>query len=169
MKNDVFYTNIILVFIPLLCGVGFIYLAYIRKKAIERTLESIYKSVPMEVLEVGIFPNYLYGETVAGPLEERTSMILTRYRYIWNGKVYESCMVFPLEIEWIKPRISLFSLFEDLKAKRLNRCFVDSLNPSRAVLFRGWSPYLKQNIIGIFASGILFLFICALLVYFLFL
>ncbi len=100
-------------------------------------------------------PNYFYGETVLGPLDERTSIVLTRYKYTWNGKIYESQKVFPLEIEWMKPRISLFSLFEDLKAKRLNHCFIDTSMPSQAVLFRGWSPYLKKHIISVFVSGVL--------------
>lgn len=169
MKNDILYTNVVLVLILLLCGVFLIYLSYSRKKIIENTLRTSYKSVPMEVLDVNIVPNYLYGEPVAGPLNERMSIVLTRYRYNWNGRVYESQRIFPLEIEWIKPRISPFLLFEDLKAKRLNKCFVDISNPSQAVLFRGWSPYLKRHIIRVFLSGIFILFISILIVYFLFL
>lgn len=168
MKNDIFYISLVLIL--LLFGIGLIYLAYIRKKVIEQTLEAVYKSVSMEVLKVNIVPNYLYGEAMAGgSLDERTLIVLTRYRYIWNGKTYESQRIFPLEIEWINPRISSFSLFEDLKAKRLNRCFVDIFRPSQAVLFRGWSPYLKWHIIRVFLSGILILLIGILIVYFLFL
>lgn len=164
MKYDILY--IYLVSLLLLWSLGgflIICLAWVRKKAIERTLQASYQCVPMEVLDVNIIPNYLYGDTAIYPLNERNSSILIRYKYTWNGKIYESRRIFPIEMEWMKPRISSFSLLNELKTRHLNKCFVDSLNPSQAVLFRGWSPHLKQHVIGLFISGALIIFVGILL------
>lgn len=164
MKYDSLYIYLVsLLLLWLLGGVSLIWLAWVRKKAVERTLDASYKCVQMEVLDINIIPNYLHDGVAIYPLNERNSFILIRYKYAWNGKIYESRRIFPLEIEWMKPRISSFSLYSNLKAKRLNKCFVDSLNPSHAVIFRGWSPYLKQHVLGVFTSGALVLFVGILL------
>lgn len=158
MTDNVFYIYLVsILLLWLIFGVCLISLAWVRKKTIESTLETNYKPVPMEVLDINIIPTYLHDGNAIYPLNERNSSVLVRYKYIWNGEVYESRRIFPLEIEWMSPRISSFSLFNNLKAKRLNKCFVNSLNPSQAVIFRGWSPYLKQHVFWVFISGILIL------------
>ncbi len=69
MENDFLYAYLLsLLLIWLLGGFILICSAWVRKKAIERTLEASYKSVPIEVLDVNLIPNYLYGGTEIYPL-----------------------------------------------------------------------------------------------------
>lgn len=119
---------------------------------ITRSESNFFRPTQIKILDVNLVHNNL-TENLYGVLNEKSSIVLVRYEYLVNGKTYQSRRVFPLDVEWIKPRISPFSLFEDIKAGRISECYFDVQKPSVALLFPGRSPYLKKNVIGVCASG----------------
>lgn len=155
---------LLLVFALLGIGASLMFFAWHSKKVVDQTLEDVYQMTPMEVVHVNIIPNYFYGDVPVGPLTEKTSAVLVKYRYVFGGHTYEGRRIFPLEIECAKPRISTFTLFEQIKSGQLNHCFVDASMPTRSVLFRGWSPYLKSHVMGVFFSGVI-VFVCGVAFY----
>jgi hypothetical protein len=81
-------------------------------------------------------------------------MVLVHYTYQREGRTFWSRRVFPLDVEWIRPRVPPLKLFEDLKAGRLAHCYVEASNPVNAVIFPGWSPYLRRHVVGVAVSGV---------------
>ena len=136
-------------------GITLILLALNRKRKIELTKSNIYLRSPIKILNVNLIENNSNGEVSIGPLTDKASIVLVKYQYEFQNKIYENHTVFPNEIEWIKPRVSSFNLFEQLKSGQLSHCYINSVNPTEALLFLGWTPYLKQHILGVFSAGVL--------------
>jgi hypothetical protein len=139
----------------LLAGVTLVHRAASSARLIVRTLGPKYVETEMTIRDVNLVPNNLTGEAHVGALSDRTAMVLVRYAYSIGEVTFQSRGVFPLEVEWMKPRIPPLTLFEDLKAQRIRRCFVDAHHPERAVLFLGWTPYLRSHVAGVATAGFL--------------
>jgi hypothetical protein len=90
-------------------------------------------------------------------------MVIVGYGYQVNGRSYVSDAVFPIEVEWFKPRISPLSLIDDIESGRLKSCHVNAQHPSEALLFTGWSPYLRSHVLGVSMSGALLIALSAVL------
>jgi hypothetical protein len=136
-------------------GAALMLLAAFRARSISRTYSPAFVLTPMRVVDVNLVPIDLTGEPVTGALTERTSMVLINYVYTFNGQSFQSRDVFPLRVEWMRPRVSPFKLFEDLKSGRISSCYVDSKRPSHAVIFKGWTPYLRSHVVGVTVGGLL--------------
>jgi hypothetical protein len=109
---------------------------------------------------VNLIPNVNMADvTSSTPLLDKTSMVLVKYRYYYNQEKFESREIFPHHIEYVKPRISAFDLYEELKSGRMSHCYVNSKNPNNSFLFIGFTPYLKNHITGVLATGILITFL----------
>lgn len=148
-----------------LIGITLLTVAIAQARFIERTAH--YAAFPMTVIDVNLVPNNLTGQAVVGALTDRTAMVLVRYAFASEGGQFQARRVFPLDVEWMRPRSPPLLLFEDLKAGRLRTCHVDARRPEEALLFRGWSPYLRSHVLGVGAAGALLLALgCALLAFF---
>lgn len=137
-----------------LVGIVLMVVAVARARYVSCTAGETYLSTPMRVVDANLVPNNLTGEAAAGPPSDRTSIVLVNYTYSVAGSQFQSRDVFPLSVEWMRPRVSPLKLFEDLKAGRVQRCYVDPREPGRALLFTGWSPYLRSHVLGVGAGGL---------------
>jgi hypothetical protein len=136
-------------------GLALVYVARVRARFIHRT-DVMFVPTQMRLLDVNLVPLNVDGVAAGGaPLTDKNSMVIVRYEYWMVGAAYQSRAVFPLNIEWLKPRVSPLGLFENLRCGRVSTCFVDSGRPEDAVLFKGWSPYLRSHICGVAAGGLL--------------
>jgi hypothetical protein len=139
-----------------LIGVLLILCAVRDARYIARTASSEYIPVPMRVLDARLAPLNVDGmTTLPKPLTAKTSMLIVGYTYHIRARSYVSHTVFPMELEWLSPRISSLRLLDDVKAGRLNICHVNKQSPTESVLFPGWSPYLRSHVLGVSASGVL--------------
>lgn len=121
----------------------------------------------MQVLNARLAPLDIDGSAMAtDSLSAKTSMLIVGYGYRVDGRAYVSSAVFPMEIEWLRPRVSAFRLLDDIESGRLRTCHVDRANPSRALLFTGWSPYLRSHVLGVSGSGLLLIVLAGLLFWF---
>jgi hypothetical protein len=136
-------------------GLALVYVAFARARFIDRT-DSMFVPAKISVLDVNLVPLNVDGVTAGGaPLTDKTAMVIVRYEYSMEGVTYQSRAVFPLDIEWLKPRVPPLRLFENLKGGSIHTCFVDAGRPAVAVLFKGWSPYLRSHVRGVAAGGFL--------------
>lgn len=148
-------------------GFGIILRGLDRARYVARTASSAYSTMPMQVLKARLAPLDVDGATMAtDSLSAKTSMLVVSYGYRVEGRAYVSDAVFPMEIEWLRPRVSAFRLLDDIESGRLQTCHVDRANPSRALLFTGWSPYLWSHVLGISGSGLLLVVLAGLLWWF---
>ncbi len=130
---------------------------------VARTLR--YLPAPMRVDGIEMAPNYLYGEY--GGANENGCFVRVRYFYVVDSKDYCSKSVFPLEVEWIRPRKKPLDIYFDIKNGNIVECFYDPKNPRRAVLYRGWTTYLMWHCAGVFSGALIVLgatvFLCWLI------
>lgn len=144
-----FFPQIILVFF----GVAMIFNGVLSFIKIKNTLNKNFQKVKMEVIEVNLIPNSQMIDSISTPLLDKTSMVLVKYRYYYNQEKFESREIFPHHIEYMKPRISAFDLYEKLKSCRISHCYVNVLHPNNSLLFIGFTPYLKKHIAGVSVAG----------------
>jgi len=139
-----------------LLGLAIILRAASRARYISRTASSAYITVPMQVLNCRLAPLNIEGSEIAtDQLTATSSMVIVGYGYRIDGKAYGSEAVFPMKNEWLKPRVSPQRLMDDLESGRLRNCHVNVEHPAEALLFTGWSPYLRSHVLGVAASGLL--------------
>jgi hypothetical protein len=148
-------------------GAAIVLRAFSRARYISRTASPAYAAVPMQLLNFRLAPLTVDGTEIAtDQLTVKSSMVIVGYGYRVNGKSYVSDAVFPMEIEWFKPRLSARRLMDDLESGRLRSCHVSVRHPSEALLFTGWSPQLRSHVLGVALSGILLVVLSAVLYWF---
>jgi hypothetical protein len=147
-----------------LIGVVLILRGLGHARYIARTATDAYVTVPMRVLNFRLAPLVVDGSEIAtDQLTEKRSMVMVGYGYRVNGTAYVSDTVFPMEIEWFRPRVSPLRMLDDLESGRLRCCHVNLKHPSEALLFTGWSPHLRSHVLGVSASGALLIALSAVL------
>jgi len=109
--------------------------------------------VPFQLEIARLIPGGATGETVAGPIDPDQASVLVHYRYAFAGRHYLGRKVFPLDVEWVSPRVSALVVYDALLSGKLHSCYVDSTRPDHAVLYLGWSPYLRKHTNGLWGSG----------------
>jgi hypothetical protein len=134
-----------------------------HSRYVSRTASPAYLSVPIQVQSFRLVPLKVDGSEIATDQSSARSMVLVTYGYRVDGAAYVSNAVFPMEIEWLKPRISALRLMDDLESGRLRNCHVDVKLPSKAVLFTGWSRHLRSHVLGVFGTGLLLVVLSAAL------
>lgn len=156
----------LLAFLAIL-GTTIVIRALRRAQYIRRTASCAYVSVSMQVLDFRLAPLAVDGAGLAtDPSTNDSSMVMVGYRYRVDGKTYVSDAVFPMKIEWLNPRVAALRLMDDLESGRLHSCHVDVRQPSEALLFTGWTPYLRSHILGVFMSGVSLIALSAVLCWF---
>jgi len=134
---------------------------------ISLTASPAYVKVPMQVLNFRLAPLKVEGSEIAtDQLTATSTMVIVGYGYRISGKAYRSEAVFPMKNEWLKPRVSALRLMDDFESGRLQNCHVNVKNPSDALLFAGWSPYLRSHVLGIAMCGLLCIFLAISLYWF---
>lgn len=150
-----------------LLGFAIVLRATNRARYISRTASPTYITVPMQILHFRLAPLNVEGSEIAtDQLTATSSMVTVDYGYRIDGKLYRSDAVFPMKNEWLKPRVSPFRLMDDLEQGRLRNCHVNAEHPAEALLFTGWSPYLRSHVLGVVASGLLLILLSAVLCWF---
>lgn len=152
-----------LALIAVLCfvGIAMLWLAVERARFLLRTASPAFVPVPMQVLDLELVPLNVEGLASAVAVDDRTAMVRVGYGYRVLGREFRSNRVFPLDLEWADPRIAPSALVADLGAGKIRTCFVNAANPQEAMLFRGWSPYLRAHVVSVGVSGVLVLCACA--------